>query len=203
MQGFILRVTKVKNEDLIVNVLTTRHLFTLYRFYGARHSTINLGYKIDFEVEYEPGYLPKLRHVTHLGFAWLRDLQKHLIWQRFITLLYAHLREFEEVDDFYFSMLDRLAKKLTRQEPRRACIEEYVRLLEFEGRLHTHMQCFLCDKEVHEPALARAFLPAHAHCIGKEPFAKQKIDYLFRYKDTQFLDDGEVERLWQTLQEGF
>ncbi len=203
MQGFILRVTKVKDEDLIVNILTQSHLYTLYRFYGARHSTINLGYKIDFEIEYQTGYLPKLRHITHLGFPWLRDLQKHMLWQRFIRLLYDHLREFEEVDSFYFGMLERLAKKLTRQEPRRAFIEEYVRLLEFEGRLHSDMHCFICDLKVQNPTLARAFLPAHTHCVPKEPFDDKKLLYLFRYKDTQFFDEEEIERLWQTLQEGF
>jgi len=202
MQGFILNVTKVKNEDLIVNILTPSHHYTLYRFYGARHSTINLGYKIDFEIEYQLGYLPKLRRITHLGFPWLIDLAKHMAWQRFVQLLYRHLRELESVDSFYFEMCDRICKKLTRQEPRRAIIEEYCRLLAHEGRLHRDFVCFACERGITTPALARSYLPAHPQCIGREPFVKAKLSYLFEHFDTQYLDDMEIERLWSILLEG-
>ncbi|BCD67798.1 recombination protein RecO [Nitratiruptor sp. YY09-18] len=202
MQGFIINVTKVKNEDLIVNVLTSSHHYTLYRFYGARHSTINLGYKIDFEIEYQIGYLPKLRHITHLGFPWLKNIYKHMVWQQFIRLLYQHLRELESVDSFYFTLCDRICKKLERQEPKRAIIEEYCKLLAHEGRLHKDFVCFVCEKKVNNPALARSFLPAHPSCIAQEPFNKERIHYLFEHFDTQFLSDKEIEVLWSILLEG-
>ncbi len=202
MQGYILNITKAKNEDLIVTILTQKKIYTLYRFYGARHSTINLGYKIDFEVEYQLGYLPKLRSITHLGYSWLKDMQKNLAWQQFIKLYYDHLKELEEVESFYIKLLDKIAKKLTRQNPYRAIIEGYVELLEHEGRLHTEPYCFVCEAKVEHPALARAFLPAHESCIAQEGFSQTKLSYLYRYKDAQFFEDSEIQRLWQTLMLG-
>ena len=51
MQGFIINLNKVKEEDLIVTIISKDNLQTLYRFYGARHGTINIGFKIDYEIE--------------------------------------------------------------------------------------------------------------------------------------------------------
>lgn len=51
MQGYIIDIKNVKEDDLIVTVLAQEAIYTTYRFYGARHSTINIGYKIDFELE--------------------------------------------------------------------------------------------------------------------------------------------------------
>ena len=202
MQGYILNITKAKNEDLIVTILTQKRIHTLYRFYGARHSTINLGYKIDFEIEYQLGYLPKLRNITHLGYSWLKEMQKNLVWQQFIKLYYNHLKDLEEVESFYIELLDKIAKKLTKQNPYRAIIEGYVELLEHEGRLHTEPYCFVCETHVEDPALARAFLPAHPACIGQESFSKTKLSYLYSYKDAQFFDDEEIQRLWQIILQG-
>ena len=42
MQGFIVNLNKVKEEDLIVTIVSRNSLDTLYRFYGARHGVINL-----------------------------------------------------------------------------------------------------------------------------------------------------------------
>ena len=49
MQGYIINLNRVKDEDLIVTILSKGRLETLYRFYGARHGTINIGFKIDYE----------------------------------------------------------------------------------------------------------------------------------------------------------
>lgn len=51
MQGYILSMQKTRNEDMIVKILTPMYIKTLYRFYGTRHSIINIGRKIDFEEE--------------------------------------------------------------------------------------------------------------------------------------------------------
>lgn len=40
MQGFILHTQKVKDEDLIVYILSPKMLIKAYRFYGLRHSSI-------------------------------------------------------------------------------------------------------------------------------------------------------------------
>ncbi|BCD62511.1 hypothetical protein NitYY0826_C1389 [Nitratiruptor sp. YY08-26] len=202
MQGYILNITRAKNEDLIVHVLTHKRLYTLYRFYGARHATINLGYKIDFTIEQQLGFLPKLRNITHLGYSWLKDLHKSLLWQQFIKLLYLHLRDLEDIESFYMEMLDSLAKKFTRQNPKRAIIEEYVKLLEYEGRLHRDFVCFVCEQPIEEPTLVRSFLPAHTHCVGHEALSKKRLAYLFAHKDAQYLDDKEIERLWNIILQG-
>ena len=49
MQGYIIDIKPVKDDDLIVSILTENELLTTYRFYGARHSNINIGYKIELE----------------------------------------------------------------------------------------------------------------------------------------------------------
>ncbi|WP_281950573.1 recombination protein RecO [Nitrosophilus kaiyonis] len=205
MQGFILKITKAKNEDLIVNILTQKHLYTLYRFYGARHSIINLGYKIDFEIEYsQKAYLPRLRHITHLGFNWLLNNQKVLLWQQFIQRFYEHLKDLYEVDNIYFDILDKSSKIWEKQNPKRVAIESYVKLLEFEGRLHKDFRCFICNEKIEKDlSLARGFLPAHSHCIHSNIYPKKEIEYLFNNKKTLFLDDKIIDNLWNILMEGF
>lgn len=203
MQGYILSITKAKNEDLIVSILTKKRLYTLYRFYGARHSTINLGYKIDFEVEIQIGYMNRLRNITHLGFSWLKDMHKNLLWQQFIHRLYLHLRELEKLDSFYYDLLENLAKKLSKQHPKRAIIEGYVALLKHEGRLHPPSSCFICEEPINEStALVRGFLPAHTHCVPKSPISLEKLDFLYTHKDTQLFDEQEIEYLWNIILEG-
>ena len=70
MQGFILSLQPVRDEDLWVSVLTSEALLSLYRFYGVRHSVIGLGHKIDFcaKTQGKRGILC-LRDVLHLGFC--------------------------------------------------------------------------------------------------------------------------------------
>ncbi|MDE5816207.1 MAG: recombination protein RecO, partial [Helicobacter sp.] len=93
MQGFILSLQPVRDEDLWVSVLTSESLLSLYRFYGARHSVIALGHKIDFcaKTQGKRGILC-LRDVLHLGFLWEEERGKKLVWQEFVRLLFAHLR---------------------------------------------------------------------------------------------------------------
>ncbi len=204
MQGFILKITKVRNEDLIVRVLSESKILTLYRFYGARHSTINLGYKIDFETETDIGYLPKLRHITHLGFDWLKRMEAQLYWQQFIKELDRHLYDVEEIEPFYFDLCNRLCKKLSKQAPKRALLEGYLELLEYEGRLHKESRCFVCEESIqNDPVLVRGFLQAHEHCIPKRSFDRKKLLYFFNQKDSQFWEENEIEALWSLLMEGF
>lgn len=203
MQGYILRVTKVRDEDCIVSILTQNRLIDSYRFYGARHSSILLGHKIDFELEQNPNFLPRLRGVMHLGFAWLLDRQRELIWQDFIKLLYSHLKDVESLDEGYFIILEEATKKLFKQNPKRVMVESYVKLLELEGRLHKKPICFICDKEVEGAiALARAYLPAHESCIDKKGFKRQDLLYLYKNKSSINLEDEEIELLYLTMLQG-
>ena len=204
MQGFILGIRRYRDEDLIVRILTPEKLLTLYRFYGARHSVIHLGYKVDFTVETTPGpMIDKLRHVIHLGYPWLFDPGRMLIWQRFLSLLEHHLRDVEIVDGFYFQMLESMAASLERQNPKRSSIEHYLALLEHEGRLHPPRECLTCQNRIGDQvALVQGFVPAHPECVHKVPLPTTALKELIETKESAPLADGIIGELWDTLMEG-
>lgn len=116
MQGYILSMQKTRNEDMIVKILTPMYIKTLYRFYGTRHSIINIGRKIDFEEEPSMTFLPKLKHILHLGFKWESDSARYYVWQHFIKLFYKHLIDVYEIDEFYFRLLEEGAQKIALTE---------------------------------------------------------------------------------------
>ena len=204
MQGYILRIRPVREEDLLVTVLDEGHVRTLYRFYGARHSTVNVGYKIDFTVEQgSRSDSHRLRHVMHLGFPWLFQRNKMMVWQRFCGLLADHLRDVEEVDRFYFDLLEEGTAKMGRQDPVRLCLELYLELLEQEGRLHREMSCFLCEEPLgEEAAVTQGFLLSHPACSMVGGMEKEHLELLFREKSAAHLDDGQVDRLWNVMLRG-
>lgn len=205
MQGYILHVNACSNEDLIVTILTNSSIQVAYRFYGARHSTINLGYKIDAELIYGTNSsLPQLRHVIHLSNTWEFSIEHLLLWQKFIDLFYQHLKQVEVVDEFYFSLLDSVAHKFTKQNPKRLQVEAYAKLLSYEGRLHRENTCFLCDQKITQDiTLSRAYLPAHSTCIGLKGQDIVKINTFLNTKSTLALDDNLVNYLWNIMHEGF
>lgn len=204
MQGFILNINRVKDEDLIVTILTEHEVYTTYRFYGARHSHINIGYKIDFELEVNvKSSIERLKDVIQLGSPWILDAKKMYHWQRYIKLFYPHLKDVEELDNFYFHLLDELAHRLSFQDPKRAILENYVKLLEHEGRLHLDFECLLCECEIpYRVSLVRSFLPAHPECCYAQGFERKKIVDFFEEKSTISLDDEEVTYLWEILLQG-
>ncbi len=205
MQGYILNINKVKDEDLIVTILTENKLKTLYRFYGARHANINLGYKIDFEaVASAKSTISMLREVLPLSAKWMLQSNRFFIWQQFIKLMFRHLKDVSDLDPFYFYLLEETSIMIERQNPQRVMIESYLELLAYEGRLHDDFHCFICDEAVVDSVvLARSFLPAHQSCVFGELLDKKKIETLFESKSTLYLEDDEVTHLWQLLQEGF
>ncbi len=204
MQGYILNIVHVKEEDLLVSLLTQNRLKTVYRFYGARHANINLGYKIDFEIQKSAkSTIGMLREVLHLSTPWLVDFQKFYLWQQFIKLLYQHLRDVESLDPFYFELLEEMNHRFEKQNPKRCIVEAYVKLLHHEGRLHEDFTCFLCNQAVeNELVLARSFLPAHQKCLYGTLFYKEKIVQLFEEGHTLFFSDDEVDTLWKIIEEG-
>jgi hypothetical protein len=204
MQGYILNITRVKDEDLIVTILTEDSVHTTYRFYGARHSTINIGYKIDFELEVNmKSSIPRLKDVIQLGFPWILDTKKLYHWQRYIKLFYPHLKDVEDIDDFYFHLLNNLVIKLTKQNTKRAILESYVELCEHEGRLHTDYECLLCEMPIEgEISLVRSFLPTHPKCSYSKAFHINKIKDYFENKSLVSLNDEEVNYLWEVLLQG-
>ena len=205
LQGYIINVNKARDEDVIVTILTHHNLYTLYRFYGARHGQINLGFKIDFETEASvKASIDRLRGVIHLGFPWISERSRLFVWQQFTALFHKHLQDSELLDPFYFELLEEAADIWQTQNPKRIAIESYVKLLNFEGRLHTEMSCFFCEQTIEKDiSLIRAFLPAHAECLLAIPIDIKAIQELFSTGSSLFLSDKEVEMLWHVLLEGF
>lgn len=205
MQGFILSVRKVRNRDLILRVLTPLKILDLYRFYGVRHSILSLGKKIDFDIEKNALFLPKLRNVLELGYSWEREYSRVYVWQFFISLLANHLKEIEEIEPFYFDLLEKGARKNKRQNPMRVVLEMGANLIAYEGRnarVH-HNQCFVCDEELgDEISLGRAFLFAHPFCIGGYVFNKGKILEFLDLGLSVNLGDDEIEMLWKIFSLG-
>ena len=204
MRGFVLHTVRVRDEDLIVRILTKNEVLTLYRFYGARHSYINVGYHIDFVVEESPKTtIKRLRNVTQLPFSFLFDLEKMLDFKIFISLLNRHLSDVTKIDDFYYNLLIEITNEMKKRDSKRLLIESYVKLLEKEGRLHKEFECFLCEQKINgNIALARAFLPAHEKCIYEDGFEREKIKELFENKKSVLLSDEEIQRLWKILNLG-
>ena len=204
MQGYIIDLKTARDDDLIVSILSENHIYTTYRFYGARHSNINIGYKIDFELETNlKSSIPRLKDVMQLGFEWIFDNEKLYCWQRFIKLFYPHLKDVEIVDDFYFKLLDKLSHKLIKQKPKRAICKSYLKLLEFEGRLHNDFHCFLCENDIKKDiAIVRSFMPVHPKCSYSRSFKREKIIELFNDKTLISFEDDDVEYLWNILLQG-
>ncbi len=205
MRGFVLHTVKVRDEDLIVKILTKNEILTLYRFYGARHSYINVGYLIDFVVEESSKTtIKRLRNVVQLPFSFLFDLEKMLNYKIFINLLNRHLSDVTKIDDFYYNLLIKIINEIKERYSKRVLVENYVKLLEKEGRLHKEFECFLCENKIEKKiALARGFLPAHEKCIYDKGFSEEKLTELFEDKKTLLFDDSEIEKLWKIMNLGF
>lgn len=202
MQGYILKVIPTKTQDLILKILTPQSFRSFYRFYGARHSTIGLGYKIDFEERANAHFLPQVHHILHLSFGWEREWERVYAWQRFLGLLERHLDEVYEVGEFYFELLDHSAQKIAKQNPLRVFLESYACLLAYEGRLGRWEanRCFICDSALDSSiTLGRSFLFAHPHCVQGAVFDKSQILEYFDQTSTLHLEDTQVQNLWQIL----
>ncbi|ADR33788.1 putative recombination protein RecO [Sulfuricurvum kujiense DSM 16994] len=204
MQGFIIKLNRAREEDMIVSIIAEESLQTLYRFYGARHSPINMGFKIDYEAEYSlKSSIPRMKDVIHLGFSWMGEYERLRLWQQFIALFHPHLKDSESIGNFYFDLLNDASARWKDQNPKRVAIESYIRILDHEGRLHRELNCFFCDLPIeNDISLIRAFLPAHQNCSHTLSINPKGFEWLYTRASTLFLDDNEVERLWYVLNEG-
>lgn len=203
MQGYILRVQKVRDEDCLVFILTPQNLLKTYRFYGARHPVITQGFKIDFELEMSANFLPHLRGVMHLGFKWLHSRSHLAIWQNFMRLLFEHLKGIEGLDGFYFSLLERCCERFGRQNPKRVAVEAYLEILDFEGRLYRDDFCFICGEKLGEKiVLVRAFLLSCERCLGRNLFDYEMIKTMLKSKKTAHIDDEILEQIYYIFLEG-
>jgi len=204
LQGFIIKVNRYKDEDLIVTIITQQNLQTLYRFYGARHGVINLGFKIDFEaIKSLKSTIAQLRDVIHLSYPWITDRYRLSIWQQFINLFYPHLKDADEIGTFYFNLLEHAATTWHQQNPKRIAIESYIRILKHEGRLHDEFICLYCEEQILERiSLLRAFLPSHPECSHRLSVSEKTLRKLYDDESTLFMSDKEVDILWYILLEG-
>jgi len=206
MKGFILSLHKAKNEDMIVTVLSEEKIYKLYRFYGARHSILQLGYLIDFEIEEDRygKFLPRMRGVSHIGIDWLYKRDRLLVWHSFITLLHKHLIDVEDIDRFYFNTLLDTYRRLRKENPKRAVSEAYIKILKFEGRLHSLQRCHICEKPLGDNiALMQSLIPAHPECIYSIALPKNKLISFFNQESSVWLDDNEIDILYSIINRGF
>ncbi len=205
MQGYVLRVLPARGEDVKVWLLTRERLVRAYRFYGARHSVVTQGYKLDFELESMGASSGvRLRNALHLGFSWLGERERLQAWQNFVGELGKHLRGIEELDPFYFELLDECARRFTRQNPERVVVEAYLRLLDFEGRLHEDLRCVFCGGTAEDKVcLTQGFSPAHPRCAPRFKFETSIIKRLFKTQSTAEMSDEIVQELYYIVLEGF
>jgi len=204
MEGYIINLNKVKEEDLIVTILSKDTLHTLYRFYGARHGTINIGFKIDFETDPSArSTIHRLKDVIHIGFKWINNYKLLRLWQDFSSLFYKHLKDTQDIGSFYYNLLENASINWNKQNPKRVAIEAYIKILKYEGRLHKEQICFLCSQNITKKvSLIRAFLPTHETCSKQNGVNIDSLKELYENGSTLFLNDEEIDRLWLVLLEG-
>ncbi|MCK5855288.1 MAG: recombination protein RecO [Sulfurovaceae bacterium] len=197
-------IRKAKNEDIIVTVLSNQSVTDYWRFFGARHSILQIGNFIDFEVEEDNGsFMPKIRKVSHLRFSWLFSPHHLIIWQNFIKLFYFHLKDTTEIEIFYLNLLLDIAQKWDKQNPKRLAVEAYLKLLNHEGRLYDNGFCYVCEEPFNDRiGLMRAYIPAHSHCIYTNDYKKNHIFTLFDTKSTIHIENNIVDELYTILLKG-
>lgn len=182
---------------MIVTILSSKSVQKYYRFYGARHSILQMGYLIDFEEEQEQAnFLPRLRSVSHIGFPWLYDRERLMLWHQFIAIFERHFRDIERVENFYFETLLRVAKRWEKQSPRRLIVETVINILKYEGRLQLPNVCVICSSKINqECSFIKGLLPTHPECSKSFSFNKSEILDLYESSSTITLDDRSVEEL--------
>jgi len=166
---------------------------------------LQLGNLVDFEVEGEDGrFLPRMRSLSHIGFGWMLERNRLMLWHNFIQKFYYHLKDADEIEPFYYELLLKAAKRWQKQNPKRIMCECYLELLAYEGRLYPDEACYICEMRIDEEiALMQGFKPAHPSCIYAPALPTKKLFDTFARKKCTFLEDAEVEVLYQTLMKGF
>jgi len=185
-------------------VLSRDRVEKYYRFYGARHSILQVGYLIDFEVEESGSFLPRIRSISHIGFKWLYNREKLFIWHRFISIFEPHLRDVTQIDPIYYETLLECVKKWHLQSPKRLIVESYIKILKHEGRLQPLDKCLICNQSIDKNiAFVGKFIPAHPSCVNQHPIRKESVEYLLNSFSSIWLNDEEIERLYLIALKGF
>jgi len=205
MKGFIVALRRAKNEDSIATILTQRSIRSYYRFFGARHSILQLGNMIDFEVEGEDSrFMPRVRGMSQMSFPWLYERNRLFIWHNFIKLFEPHLRDAEEIDGFYYDLLLSSAKKWHKQSPKRVICESYLALLKHEGRVHPTTNCYICEQSLSSQlGLMVSLKPAHPECIYSASLDRAMYEGFVESGETIYLDDTAVDQVYSVIMKGF
>ena len=205
MRGFILNLKRVREEDLIVVVLTPFSVKSYYRFYGSRHSILQIWNLIDFEEVKSNGFfLDRIKGVSQIPFDWIYSKNRLLIWQNLIKSLYFHLKDSSNLDSFYFELLLKIAKRWNKQNPKRLFCEAYCEILRFEGRLSCQ-RCSICNKKIDSKliSISKNFITSHPECVNSFLIDREKIKYLFTNAKTTKLEDSQIELLYNIALAGF
>ncbi len=204
LKGFILKLQKAKNEDIIVTILTAKSVTKYYRFYGARHSILQLGYLIDFESEESHNFLPKIRKISHIGFPWLYNREKLMLWHNFISIFEPHFRDISNIEPFYYDTILKVAKRWDKQSPKRLIVESYISILKYEGRIKPLSKCIICKRDIEDNiSVIDGFLPTHSNCSNTQTINKKALEKLFLTASSIDLDDNIIESLYLIALKGF
>ena len=104
---------------------------------------------------------------------------------------------------FTLNLLLTAAKKWDKQNPKRVAVESYIELLDYEGRLYPEENCCICEQHIEEEiSLMQSFKPAHPACIYSSALPTKKILDFFETKKTVFLEDHEVDYLFEIVLKG-
>ncbi len=204
MKGFIIELRRAKNEDMIVTLLTTSSTKSYYRFFGARHSILQLGHLIDFEVEGDgERFMPRIRGLSHFGFEWLYDHNRLQLWHDFIHLLASHLKDSDTLEPFYYDLLLQSAQRWHRQNPKRIICDSFISILDYEGRVHKEDTCYICEEPLGQYiSLMRAFIPTHPHCIDSLPIDREKFFDFLDSGSSIYYSDEEIEMIYSVILRG-
>lgn len=206
MQGYIINIKSAKNQDLILHILTKDKNLSLYRFYGARHSILQIGQKIDFEIQLDDNFMPKLRNVTELGVSFMHNKETFYIYQQFLVLLDRHLYHIEEGIGFYFGVLEDLRDKIAYGSSMRCVVEAYFKILEFEGRrVNFDSNCIVCHRGLDgakDVAIMMNLNLAHAQCAIAPRVDKELFIRALNFNSTALLDDEVVLKIYKIMKYG-
>jgi len=201
VKGFILSTTLVREEDKIVKILTPTEIFTLYRFYGARHSPIQRGNLIDFVIEKNPkGGIDRLRSPVQIPLlSPTLPLFLPLQWENFFQFLAFHFRGISTISPFYYRKLVAMGEELGVRPSLRVLVEGLFEIFQFEGILPPIGKCGRCGLPTGERvALEKNTLHwCHPDCLPSTPhFFSPALGELYLYRKTLLFSQGELEKLW-------
>lgn len=209
MQGYILNTKKSGENNLVMDILTPKEVIKVMRFYGVRHSSMMVGNKLDFELEFNANYLPILKESIHLGFAWQNDINKLEIFLEFIGLLSRYLNGVGECDECYYDMLEQISSRLMLQHAKRVIVDAYTKMLSHEGRLYNVDKCHICDKKLDENVyISSGFLPLCKNCFDSSfkqndfIFQKTMIDKFFKDFNSSDFNDEQIGSFYEILRFG-